>query len=141
MHIKKRIWHKVFSFRVTSFQKGGKTVLTELPPLKMYQFTFSTLYAWHRYVMSEKFCMFSATPSKKYNSRTNKGEVMVNFGSTQNMKWEGSGQDLRIEHYSPEHAMTKSFKYMFQKLSEKFRGMTSTRIIPSGREKAIFTDF
>ena len=48
---------------------------------------------------------------------------MVNFGSTQNVKWEGSGQDVRIEYYSPEHAMTKNFKYMFQKLSEKFRGL------------------
>lgn len=67
------------------------------------------------------FSPASATPSKKYNSRTNKGEVMVNFGSTQNMKWEGSGQEVKIEHYSPVHALTKSFKYMFQKLSEKFR--------------------
>ena len=48
---------------------------------------------------------------------------MVNFGTTQNVKWEGSGQDVRIEHYNPEHAMTKNFKYMFQKLSEKFRGL------------------
>ena len=54
---------------------------------------------------------------------------MVNFGSTQNMKWEGSGEEIKIEHYQPEHALTTKFKYMFQKLSDKFRGKSLPRML------------
>ncbi|XP_053377619.1 DNA polymerase alpha subunit B-like isoform X1 [Mercenaria mercenaria] len=65
------------------------------------------------------FSPASTTPAKKYNSRTNRGEVMVSVGSTNNVKWHGSGQGVTIEDYSTEQSISKNMKYMFQKLSEK----------------------
>ena len=35
---KERIWSKFFPFRADPFQKGNETNVTELPPLKVYQF-------------------------------------------------------------------------------------------------------
>ena len=66
---------------------------------------------------------FSATPAKKYNSRNNRGEVVVTHGPVNGVKWEGTDQTVTVEHYNTDQSLSRTFKYMFQKLSEKFRGL------------------
>ncbi|XP_037373484.1 DNA polymerase alpha subunit B isoform X2 [Talpa occidentalis] len=62
----------------------------------------------------------SATPSQKYNSRNNRGEVVTSFGSAQGVSWSGRGGagniSLKVLGY-PE-SLTQSYKSMFQKLQD-----------------------
>nr|XP_002723449.2 DNA polymerase alpha subunit B [Oryctolagus cuniculus] len=62
----------------------------------------------------------SATPSQKYNSRSNRGEVVTSFGSAQGVSWSGGGGagnvSLKVLGY-PE-PLTGSYKSMFQKLPD-----------------------
>ncbi|XP_023420163.1 DNA polymerase alpha subunit B isoform X2 [Cavia porcellus] len=62
----------------------------------------------------------SATPSQKYNSRNNRGEVVTTFGSAQGVTWSGKGGaghiSLKVVGY-PE-PLTGSYKSMFQKLTD-----------------------
>ncbi|XP_043931676.1 DNA polymerase alpha subunit B [Protopterus annectens] len=60
----------------------------------------------------------SATPSQKYSSRTNRGEIVASFGTAQATSWHGSsGQTAVIELLNgAEESLTKNYKYMFQKL-------------------------
>ncbi|XP_058518778.1 DNA polymerase alpha subunit B isoform X2 [Ochotona princeps] len=62
----------------------------------------------------------SATPSQKYNSRNNQGEVVASFGSVQGVSWSGKGGagniSLKVLGY-PE-PLTGSYKSMFQKLPD-----------------------
>lgn len=62
----------------------------------------------------------SATPSQKYNSRNNRGEVVTTFGSAQGVSWSGRGGagniSLKVVGY-PE-PLTSSYKSMFQKLPD-----------------------
>ena len=37
-------------------------------------------------------------------------------------KWVGSRAELQIQHYNPSSALTASYEYMFQKVSEKSLG-------------------
>jgi len=66
-------------------------------------------------------CTCSTTPAKKYNSRTNKGDVVASIGSTSNVQWHGSAQEVTIETYTKQN-ISKDFKYMFQKMSDKKDG-------------------
>uniref|UniRef100_H3AL79 DNA polymerase alpha subunit B n=1 Tax=Latimeria chalumnae TaxID=7897 RepID=H3AL79_LATCH len=64
----------------------------------------------------------SVTPSQKYNSRMNRGEVVVRFGTVQGTSWRGAGGRsasaklfIADENYS---FITKGYKFMFQKLAD-----------------------
>ncbi|XP_048732444.1 DNA polymerase alpha subunit B-like [Ostrea edulis] len=76
------------------------------------------------------FSPVGATPSKKYSSRTNAGDVVASIGNVDNVNWQGSGQKCSIQRYDPIGNLTKEekdsikdlntdFKYMFQKLTDK----------------------
>ncbi|XP_077143812.1 DNA polymerase alpha subunit B isoform X2 [Ranitomeya variabilis] len=63
----------------------------------------------------------SATPSQKYSSRSNRGEVVTSFGDIQGTSWSGgNGKYTKVEPITlqEEEALTKSYKYMFQKLTD-----------------------
>ncbi|KXJ17723.1 DNA polymerase alpha subunit B [Exaiptasia diaphana] len=59
-----------------------------------------------------------ATPSVKYGSRHNAGDVVCSFGSATS-NWKGTGAALRITHADEEIALTEKFRYMFQKQADK----------------------
>nr|XP_022332439.1 DNA polymerase alpha subunit B-like [Crassostrea virginica] len=76
------------------------------------------------------FSPVGATPSKKYSSRSNAGDVVASLGDVDNVKWQGSGNRCSITCYDPLENLTKEerdnlkdlnrdFKYMFQKLTDK----------------------
>ena len=69
-------------------------------------------------------CYCSATPSRKYSSRSNAGDVVFTFGNVKGVTWKTSrsNQAAMIKHYNPEAIITEKFKYMFQKLSDKAAG-------------------
>ncbi|XP_077185336.1 DNA polymerase alpha subunit B [Paroedura picta] len=62
----------------------------------------------------------SATPSQKYTSRGNRGEVVTSFGSVQGTSWSGNGgSPTSVKLFSSaEESLTKRYKFMFQKLFE-----------------------
>uniref|UniRef100_A0A452HUX8 DNA polymerase alpha subunit B n=1 Tax=Gopherus agassizii TaxID=38772 RepID=A0A452HUX8_9SAUR len=62
----------------------------------------------------------SATPSQKYGSRSNRGEVVTSFGSVQDTSWSGKGgHGSSVKLFGPpEQLLTKSYKFMFQKLRD-----------------------
>ncbi|XP_078062947.1 uncharacterized protein LOC144488721, partial [Mustelus asterias] len=62
----------------------------------------------------------SATPSQKYSSRGNRGEVVASFGTAQGASWRGmGGRTASVQLLlAPEDCITKRFKYMFQKLRD-----------------------
>jgi len=66
------------------------------------------------------FSPSSATPSKKYSSRTNVGEVVFSFGNCKNISWSSKQKErTTVVPYDSETSLTKKFRYMFQKLSDK----------------------
>ncbi|XP_063800926.1 DNA polymerase alpha subunit B [Pseudophryne corroboree] len=71
----------------------------------------------------------SATPSQKYSSRGNRGEVVTSYGEVQGTSWSGgSGKNTIVEVLVPqEESLTKSYKYMFQKLMD-IRDVVSSKI-------------
>ncbi|XP_004682690.1 PREDICTED: DNA polymerase alpha subunit B [Condylura cristata] len=62
----------------------------------------------------------SATPSQKYSSRNNRGEVVTTFGSAQGISWSGRGGagDISLKVLGYPESLTQSYKSMFQKLSD-----------------------
>lgn len=77
----------------------------------------------------------SATPSQKYSSRTNRGEVVTTFGSAQGVSWSGRGGSgsisLKVMGY-PE-PLTSSYKTMFQQLPD-IREVLTCKIEELGSE-------
>ncbi|XP_072345403.1 DNA polymerase alpha subunit B isoform X2 [Scyliorhinus torazame] len=71
----------------------------------------------------------SATPSQKYSSRVNRGEVVVSFGMARGASWRGlGGRNASVQLLlAPEDSITKRFKYMFQKLRD-VRAVLNDRI-------------
>ncbi|XP_068117229.1 DNA polymerase alpha subunit B [Hyperolius riggenbachi] len=71
----------------------------------------------------------SATPSQKYSSRGNRGEVVTSYGEVQGTSWSGGGGEYTsVELLTPqEESLTKSYKYMFQKLMD-IRDVMSCKI-------------
>ncbi|XP_063001682.1 DNA polymerase alpha subunit B [Elgaria multicarinata webbii] len=62
----------------------------------------------------------SATPSQKYSSRSNSGEIVASFGSVQGTSWSGhsgSATTMTLFH-STKDSLTKPYKFMFQELME-----------------------
>lgn len=62
----------------------------------------------------------SATPSQKYNSRNNRGEVVTSFGSAQGVSWSGRGGAgvISLKVLGCPESLTGSYKSMFQKLPD-----------------------
>ncbi|XP_006216761.2 DNA polymerase alpha subunit B isoform X1 [Vicugna pacos] len=60
----------------------------------------------------------SATPSQKYNSRSNGGEVVTSFGSAQGVSWSGrrGASNVSLKILGSPEPLTRSYKLMFQKL-------------------------
>ncbi|KAM8940287.1 DNA polymerase alpha subunit B isoform 2-T2 [Pelodytes ibericus] len=71
----------------------------------------------------------SATPSQKYSSRGNRGEVVTSYGEIQGTTWNGgSGRNTTVELLTcQEESLAKSYKYMFQKLTD-IREVVSSKI-------------
>uniref|UniRef100_A0A8C5R590 DNA polymerase alpha subunit B n=1 Tax=Leptobrachium leishanense TaxID=445787 RepID=A0A8C5R590_9ANUR len=71
----------------------------------------------------------SATPSQKYSSRGNRGEVVTSYGEIQGTTWSGgSGGNATVELLVPqEEALTKTYKFMFQRLTD-IRDVVSSKI-------------
>lgn len=77
----------------------------------------------------------SATPSQKYNSRNNRGEVVTSFGSAQGMSWSGRGGagNISLKVVGCPESLTGSYKSMFQKLPD-IREVLTCRIEELGSE-------
>lgn len=86
-----------------------------------------------KYVLNHFLLFQRATPSKKYSSRTNAGDVIASIGNVDNAKWSGSGNKCTIKVHDPMENMSteekdstkdlcQDFKYMFQKLTDKAAG-------------------
>ncbi|XP_005112449.1 DNA polymerase alpha subunit B [Aplysia californica] len=60
-----------------------------------------------------------ATPSAKFSSRSNAGDVVSEFGNTSNVKWTGEGHGCKVTHYDPDTELAAKMKYMFHKMSER----------------------
>ncbi|XP_004437654.1 PREDICTED: DNA polymerase alpha subunit B isoform X1 [Ceratotherium simum simum] len=77
----------------------------------------------------------SATPSQKYNSRNNRGEVVTSFGSVQGMSWSGRGGagNLSLKVLGCPESLTGSYKSMFQKLPD-IREVLTCKIEELGSE-------
>lgn len=73
------------------------------------------------------FCYCSATPSVKYGSRTNSGEVVSSFNQTGTDLKQIIHQHVPIPYLSVQHSDQKTallnvYKYMFQKQTDKAAG-------------------
>nr|XP_055108725.1 DNA polymerase alpha subunit B isoform X2 [Symphalangus syndactylus] len=77
----------------------------------------------------------SATPSQKYNSRSNRGEVVTSFGSAQGVSWSGRGGagHISLKVLGCPEALTGSYKSMFQKLPD-IREVLTCKIEELGSE-------
>uniref|UniRef100_A0A2K6UN47 DNA polymerase alpha subunit B n=1 Tax=Saimiri boliviensis boliviensis TaxID=39432 RepID=A0A2K6UN47_SAIBB len=77
----------------------------------------------------------SATPSQKYNSRSNRGEVVTSFGSAQVVSWSGRGGagNINLKVLGCPDALTGSYKSMFQKLPD-IREVLTCKIEELGSE-------
>ncbi|XP_057584542.1 DNA polymerase alpha subunit B isoform X2 [Hippopotamus amphibius kiboko] len=77
----------------------------------------------------------SATPSQKYNSRSNRGEVVTSFGSAQGLSWSGRGgaSNISVKVLGYPEPLTGSYKSMFQKLPD-IREVLTCKIEELGSE-------
>ncbi|XP_006771659.1 PREDICTED: DNA polymerase alpha subunit B isoform X2 [Myotis davidii] len=76
----------------------------------------------------------SATPSQKYNSRNNRGEVVTSFGSAQGVSWSGrGGAGISLKALGCPESLTGSYKFMFQKLPD-IREVLTCKIEELGSE-------
>ncbi|XP_018409803.1 PREDICTED: DNA polymerase alpha subunit B isoform X1 [Nanorana parkeri] len=71
----------------------------------------------------------SATPSQKYSSRGNRGEVVTSYGEVQGTSWSGgAGRNASVKSIaSQEESLNKPYRYMFQKLTD-IRDVVSSKI-------------
>ncbi|XP_064293560.1 DNA polymerase alpha subunit B [Phalacrocorax carbo] len=71
----------------------------------------------------------SVTPSEKYAARSSRGEVVASFGSAEGPSWSGcGGHGCTPKLFGlPEENLTKSYKFMFQKMLD-VREVLSWRI-------------
>jgi len=73
-------------------------------------------------------CFCSSTPSQRYASRGNAGEVVCSFpttveGSVLNNNWRESHEiPLAVKIYDEHTALVDPYKYMFQKTADKAYG-------------------
>ncbi|CAH2325230.1 DNA polymerase alpha subunit B [Pelobates cultripes] len=71
----------------------------------------------------------SATPSQKYSTRGNRGEVVTSYGEVHGTTWSGgSGRNASVGLLtSQDESLTKMYKFMFQKLLD-IRDVVSSKI-------------
>ena len=74
------------------------------------------------------FCFYSATPSVKYGSRSNSGEVVCSFNPSgvdpqQILQRHLPVSHLTVQYANQKEALTNDYKYMFQKQADKAAGM------------------
>jgi len=73
-------------------------------------------------------CVFSATPSQRYASRGNAGEVVCSFpatveGSLLKKNWRETHEiPLAVRIYDEHAVLDAPYKYMFQKTADKAYG-------------------
>ncbi|XP_075401550.1 DNA polymerase alpha subunit B isoform X2 [Tenrec ecaudatus] len=77
----------------------------------------------------------SATPSQKYTSRSHRGEVVTFFGEAQGVSWSGRGGagSISVQVLGCPEPLTKSYKFMFQKLAD-IREVLTCKIEELGSE-------
>ncbi|XP_024429897.1 DNA polymerase alpha subunit B isoform X2 [Desmodus rotundus] len=77
----------------------------------------------------------SATPSQKYNTRKNRGEVVTSFGAAQGVSWSGRGGTgiIGLKVLGSPESLTGSYKFMFQKLPD-IREVLTCKIEELGSE-------
>ncbi|KAL6459154.1 hypothetical protein MHYP_G00326260 [Metynnis hypsauchen] len=75
------------------------------------------------------------TPSQKYSIRGARGEVVATFGAVQGPRWSGKGQTtVQVDLLEgQEDSLTRSYKYMFQRLRD-VRDVLTEKIEGLGEE-------
>ncbi|XP_022362486.1 DNA polymerase alpha subunit B isoform X3 [Enhydra lutris kenyoni] len=117
----------------TTPSKGSQKRAITTPETPLTKRTVSTR-SPHQLLSPSSFSP-SATPSQKYNSRNNRGEVVTSFGSTQGVSWSGRGGagNLSLKVLGGPESLTGSYKSMFQKLPD-IRDVLTCKIEELGSE-------
>ncbi|KAK3749504.1 hypothetical protein QZH41_013471 [Actinostola sp. cb2023] len=108
-------------FTILNLQKSLKRVLTtpEAPTNKRHT-SLSRTPGPNMPFSPSSLSPATATPSVKYSSRHNAGDIVCSFGpSIKKDNWQGTGAVLEIGYANDEVALTEKFKYMFQKQADK----------------------
>ena len=64
--------------------------------------------------------MLSSTPVATFHQRQNSGQLMCSLNnSLLPNEWAGSRAGVRVRHYDAESALSSTYEYMMQKVSEK----------------------
>lgn len=102
----------------TTPSKGSQKRAITTPETPLTKRTVSTR-SPHQLLSPSSFSP-SATPSQKYSSRNNRGEVVISFGSAQGVSWSGRGGagNLSLKVLGGPESLTRSYKSMFQKLPD-----------------------
>ncbi|XP_039100813.1 DNA polymerase alpha subunit B isoform X1 [Hyaena hyaena] len=102
----------------TTPSKGSQKRVITTPETPLTKRTASTR-SPHQLLSPSSFSP-SATRSQKYNSRSNRGEVVTSFGSAQGVSWSGRGgaSNFSLKVLGCPEALTGSYKSMFQKLPD-----------------------
>ncbi|XP_051001896.1 DNA polymerase alpha subunit B [Acomys russatus] len=99
----------------TTPSKGPSKRASNTPETPLTKRTVSTR-SPHQLLSPSSFSP-SVTPSQKYNSRSNRGEVVATFGSAQGLSWSGRGGSGSVSLKVTE-PLTGSYKSMFQQLPD-----------------------
>ncbi|XP_004770127.1 DNA polymerase alpha subunit B isoform X2 [Mustela nigripes] len=117
----------------TTPSKGSQKRAITTPETPLTKRTVSTR-SPHQLLSPSSFSP-SATPSQKYSSRNNRGEVVISFGSAQGVSWSGRGGagNLSLKVLGGPESLTRSYKSMFQKLPD-IRDVLTCKIEELGSE-------
>ncbi|XP_059002952.1 DNA polymerase alpha subunit B isoform X3 [Mustela lutreola] len=117
----------------TTPSKGSQKRAITTPETPLTKRTVSTR-SPHQLLSPSSFSP-SATPSQKYSSRNNRGEVVTSFGSAQGVSWSGRGGagNLSLKVLGGPESLTRSYKSMFQKLPD-IRDVLTCKIEELGSE-------
>ncbi|XP_032213929.1 DNA polymerase alpha subunit B isoform X2 [Mustela erminea] len=117
----------------TTPSKGSQKRAITTPETPLTKRTVSTR-SPHQLLSPSSFSP-SATPSQKYSSRNNRGEVVTSFGSAQGVSWSGRGgaSNLSLKVLGGPESLTRSYKSMFQKLPD-IRDVLTCKIEELGSE-------
>jgi len=117
----------------TTPSKGSQKRAITTPETPLTKRTVSTR-SPHQLLSPSSFSP-SATPSQKYNSRNNRGEVVTSFGSAQGVSWSGRGGagNISLKVLGGPESLTGSYKSMFQKLPD-IRDVLTCKIEELGSE-------
>lgn len=64
--------------------------------------------------------MLSSTPTTTFHQRDNSRQVMCSLNDKLlPQKWSGSRTQLQVDHYNPHSALSSTYSFMYQKVSEK----------------------